>query len=143
MWTKQVKIVAIDIDLKDNGMDYWQDLLYKNNNDKDLDTLKVRTGGGGMHYFFNYTADMDSWYSINKMFSDGDKKTGIDFRSRGGYLIVPPSLHPSSNFYKFLNCNIEDNIRSKIQNIPKWLFYLVDDYFIKLAKIKKDKEDGN
>ncbi len=52
------------------------------------ETLGVRTGGGGLQYFFKYPKG--SGLSI----SAGALGLGIDTRGEGGYVVAPPSIHP-------------------------------------------------
>ena len=35
-------------------MQYWNNMLKTYNNNKDIDTLCVRTGSGGLHYYFRF-----------------------------------------------------------------------------------------
>lgn len=78
-------IVVLDIDPR-NGGD--PDLL-------DLPaTLASRTGGGGLHFFFcaNGHAVRSSSNKIAK---------GIDVKANGGYVVLPPSIHPSGKAYEW------------------------------------------
>lgn len=55
-------------------------------------TLKVQTGGGGMHFYFTYP-EGGVRNSVSKV---GE---GLDVRGDGGYIIAPPSLHASGSRY--------------------------------------------
>lgn len=55
-------------------------------------TLLVKTGGGGYHLYYKGAR------SLPKQLADG-----IDFKSKGGYVIMPPSTHPSGNKYEWAN----------------------------------------
>ena len=120
-------VVVIDIDLKDNGMKHWFGLFEKRGI-KDIDTLKVETGSGGLHYYFNYCPSMEHFYSMNRLF-----ETGIDFRSDNGYVIVPPSIHPNGNKYKFL-VDVSSGIRNQIKEMPNWLFKELDKWYLQRKK---------
>lgn len=145
-------IVVIDIDIKDDGIKYWNELLLENGNSvakvarnfeeisgnfkqniyTELDTLKVISGSGGYHYFFEWTSGMENWVSKNRIFSTPDKKIGIDFRAENGYIILPPSIHcDTANLYKFNNIDFPCNIRDKINEMPHWLFDKINSYFVK------------
>lgn len=52
------------------------------------------TGGGGKHHFFSYKEG-----TKNKV----DRDTGIDLRSEGGFIVLPPSAHPDGGMYKWEN----------------------------------------
>jgi|GEM_PF-658510 len=60
-------------------------------------TLTQETGGGGLQFFFqwpgNGTEIRNSASKIGK---------GIDVRGNGGYVILPPSPHPSGSKYKWI-----------------------------------------
>ncbi len=58
-------------------------------------TMKQRTGGGGFHYFFK-------WNGQKIRNSTGKVSPGIDVRGDGGYVILPPSGHPSGGRYEWL-----------------------------------------
>jgi hypothetical protein len=68
-------------------------------------TPTARTGSGGLHYWFKGSARC----SVNK-------KAGLDIRSDGGYVVVPPSLHPSGNRYEWIN-----DLRTPMAEAPAWL----------------------
>ena len=62
------------------------------------DTLEQQTGGGGRQLFFAWpvgreirnrqNAGLDGW--------EKTRKTGIDVRGEGGYVVLPPSIHPDT-----------------------------------------------
>ncbi|MBL8794289.1 MAG: DUF3987 domain-containing protein [Planctomycetia bacterium] len=56
-------------------------------------TPTVRTGGGGIHYYFKVTADV----TINNTTKLGDQP--VDVRGEGGYVLAPPSNHASGKGY--------------------------------------------
>lgn len=140
---KESGIIVIDIDTKDHGMEYWEEMLKEYNNGNDIDTLITITGSKGKHYYFKYTDNMSAWFSTNKMFTKEKviganletnvnnalskyNKIGIDFRSRNGFVIVPPSIHlKCETIYDF------NDINKEISTIPNWLFEIIDDYFVK------------
>lgn len=53
-------------------------------------TARVRTGGGGTHYFFSVPAGCKNRVRV---------LPGIDVRAAGGYVIAPPSRHVSGACY--------------------------------------------
>jgi putative DNA primase/helicase len=71
------------------------------------DTLEVRTGGGGRHLYFQLRG-------LNIHNSAGDLAPGVDVRGVGGYVVLPPSPHPSGNRYEWVNEN-------PISDLPEWL----------------------
>lgn len=52
----------------------------------------VITGGGGVHLFFRYPSGV-------VVPSRSNFVKGIDLKSDGGYVVAPPSIHPSGGAY--------------------------------------------
>lgn len=77
-------------------------------------TPTAQTGGGGLHYFFKHPG-----YPC-KNFTK--KYPGIDFRGDGGYVVAPPSLHPSGNYYRWLITPWEE----EPADAPAWLLDLIE-----------------
>ena len=75
-----------------------------------IPTLTVRTGGGGYHYIFRHPG------GIVRNFTR--KLPGIDLRGDGGYIVAPPSIHPSGNRYEWL-------IKESPAEAPDWLLTLI------------------
>lgn len=53
----------------------------------------VATGGGGLHFYFSTDAE------LRNRDSRGTGVRGVDVRGDGGYVVAPPSMHPSGNRY--------------------------------------------
>jgi len=86
-------------------------------------TLQQETGGGGKHYFFR----MPEGATVRN--SAGKLGPNLDIRGEGGYVIFPPSWHPSGNRYRFLN-------NLPIVEPPAWLVKLISD------QLNSTKADG-
>lgn len=76
-------LIVVDIDPKNGG---------SNEEFESIKTVVSRTGGGGWHYFFLYEEGLQTKAGIKK---------GIDIRSDGGFVVVPPSLHQSGKKYEW------------------------------------------
>lgn len=88
-------IIVLDIDPRNGGEESFERLV------EDLGelpaTLKANTGGGGFHVFFN----SPKGFTIGS--SNGLKAyPGIDVKSDGGYVVAPPSVHPSGVAYTWV-----------------------------------------
>jgi Bifunctional DNA primase/polymerase, N-terminal/Protein of unknown function (DUF3987)/Primase C terminal 1 (PriCT-1) len=59
-------------------------------------TLAVKTGRG-CHYYFRYPEDALIRNSAGKL------GPGLDIRGDGGYVLVPPSVHPSDTDYQWIH----------------------------------------
>lgn len=71
-------------------------------------TLTVRSGGGGHHFYFQYPSGLNIRNSAGKL---GE---GLDVRGEGGYIILPPSPHPSGKTY-----TVQEPARAA--PCPQWL----------------------
>lgn len=60
------------------------------------DTVKVKTSRG-FHFYFKYPKGFDVRCSTKILGSD------VDVRANGGYVVVPPSIHPDGGLYEFTN----------------------------------------
>lgn len=103
-------IIVIDIDKQDDGYKIWKKWIKEYG---DIDTPIVKTGSCGLHYYFQYTKKIKSSLKIKI----NDKRIGIDIKSDGGQVVIPPSIHPNGKKYKWIK-SLEDYSISKI---PKWL----------------------
>jgi len=85
------------------------------------ETLTQKTGGGGYQYFFSYNGTE---------IRNSAKKIApcVDVRGAGGYVILPPSFHPSGEQYQWTK-------ERKIVDAPAWL--------IEKAKKRQDKPINN
>lgn len=90
-------LLVVDIDQRKDGFasfDSWEQ-------DRPFgslpDTLKSISGGGGRHLFWSYPADgVPVSNKVNWL-------PGVDIRSDGGYIIIPPSTHVSGGRYSWIN----------------------------------------
>ena len=99
---KVSNITIVDIDIKDNGLETWNKLI---NEFGDINTVKVKTPSGGLHYYFKYNDQIKK--NITKL-----NEIGIDIKNDGGNIISPPSIG-----YTYINhLDTYDII-----NIPEWL----------------------
>jgi hypothetical protein len=80
-------------------------------------TVEAITGGGGRHLFFRLP-DFDEAPTIKN--STGQLGKGLDVRGEGGYVIAPPSVHPSGRKY----CWSVDSAR-EFADPPVWLIGLM------------------
>ena len=86
--------VVIDIDPRHGGDKSLEDLQAKYG--PLPNTLQSKTGGGGRHLFF--------WCRGAEIRnSAGVLARGLDVRGEGGYVILPPSPHPSGASYEWVN----------------------------------------
>ena len=95
---------------------WWQGLLAVHNNGMEIETVTIRTGGGGLQRMFRYPAH---W-------TPPTCKTpiNIDIRGRGGFGVLPPSRHESGRDYEFLPGLAPWEV--EIAEAPQWLMDAID-----------------
>lgn len=79
-------------------------------------TMEQKTGGGGRQLFFVWP---ESREVRNTAGERGKLGRGLDVRGAGGYVILPPSSHPSGGIYEWTGK------RMALAGAPQWLLDLV------------------
>lgn len=89
-------LVVIDLDVHgaSNGLDVLHE--WERVNGELPETVTVETGSGGMHLFYQCNTP------IACSVGTGDYE-GVDVRGDGGYVVAPPSVHPSGGIYAWEN----------------------------------------
>jgi P4 family phage/plasmid primase-like protien len=107
-------IIVIDID----NVDHWKSFL--NDHDRvEPDTVKVKSGSGGIHLYFKYTDDLKNLKSNTKCFG---QKYDIDIRTNGGCIIVPPTKYFNKNLNKEVEYTWEKSLfEYELKKIPPWM----------------------
>lgn len=88
-------LVVIDIDPRHNGDESWRRLEHALG--LSVDTLTSLTSGGGTHLWYRRSGR--SIASGSNVFEQD--YPGIDLRAAGGYVVAPPSIHPSGEPYQW------------------------------------------
>lgn len=88
-------LVVIDLDKRGDrdGFAEWDELVQRHQ--LQATTYTSLTGGGGKHLLFQAPAEVEIHNSAGKLAS------GIDVRANGGYIVLPPSIHPSGKAYEW------------------------------------------
>jgi hypothetical protein len=81
------------------------------------ETIEVLTGGGGRHVYFAHPDGLVP----NKV----GLVAGIDLRGDGGFVVAPPSVHPSGRRYTWRAPGLRDDARPA--PMPSWLVDLVQE----------------
>ena len=82
-------VVAIDIDPRHGGHHFFEAALDDRGPLPD-GFFESQTGGGGTHYIFKF----DGEKSI-------DIAPGVEVKSTGKYIVLPPSIHPNGKSYEW------------------------------------------
>lgn len=118
-------VVVVDVDKKNGGLEYWEELV--NTYDDLPTTFTVQTGGGGRHYYFDYDERTQTLRNSSRSI---DKK-GIDLKTNGGQVVFPGSIHPETGEkYTILDgvtMTEEGEESITIASMPDWLFKLFQD----------------
>lgn len=85
-------LVVLDVDMDKGGLDSLRTLVDRFAGGELPEGPAVQTGGGGYHLYFAYPA-------APVPCSAGKAGPGLDLRGDGGYVIAPPSVHPSGGRY--------------------------------------------
>jgi hypothetical protein len=135
-------IIVLDID----NIESWNKFL-KDNNKEEPKTIKIKSGNGGYHLYFQYNELLKNVPNIKNIF--GDEYRGIDIRTNGGNIIAPPTTYFNkkiNNFssYKYEGKNLFEENPSEME---EWIkIKLLDLYKPKKEKIKyivNDKDQKN
>jgi hypothetical protein len=78
------------------------------------ETLSVQTARG-MHFYFEYPEGVSIRNSTSKL------ARGLDVRGEGGYVLVPPSVHPGGTIYQWS----ETGQAATIMSAPAWLLEML------------------
>lgn len=87
------------------------------------ETLVAKTGGGGRHYYWRTGPGANIPNSAG-LLGPGLDVRGRDEQGRGGYVVLPPSIHSSGARYEWLD---ERRLRERITTAPGWLITLAKD----------------
>lgn len=78
-------------------------------------TVECHTGGGGRHLYFAHPGGV--------IHNRAGFRPGLDLRGDGGYVVAPPSLHPSGRAYTWAPTG--DPERAAPAPLPAWLLHAV------------------
>jgi len=95
-------LVVVDVDVRNGGDDSLKALEEKHDNLPN--TMVVKTGGGGRHYYFVSKARVGK----------GKLAPGIDIQGHGSYVVGPGSVHESGQTYEIIE-------RDELAQLPNWI----------------------
>jgi putative DNA primase/helicase len=93
---KESNVIVIDIDQKSGGFGSIDEYEGSRRLGPLPTSLISLTGGGGRHLFYSYPAGLTVGNRVNWL-------PGVDVRSDGGYVILPPGTHVSGGTYRWHN----------------------------------------
>ena len=92
-------IDVLDVDPKNGGEVSFNALDFE----IPKDTPRSITGGGGYHFFFAHSADSPA--------TAPGFRNGLDWKAEGGYVVLPPSIHPSGKRYAWTLSLLDGKLR--------------------------------
>lgn len=108
-------LVVIDVDAGRDGFETIE-ALFADQEDVP-DTVLVQTGGLGVHIWYKAPPGVVIKNSVDQI------GRGLDLRTSGGMIVIPPSLHASGRRYRFDDgcspCDID------IAEMPSWLVEMI------------------
>ncbi len=109
-------LIVLDVDPAKGGADSLADLERRHGSLPT--TVESLTGGGGRHILFAHPGDGQVIRN-----SIGEIGPGLDVRSDGGYVVVPPSVHASGRQYAWEISSEPDDV--PLAPLPPWLLDLI------------------
>jgi len=92
------------------------------------ETVECLTGGGGRHIYF-------AWPGFEVRCRPNAFGPGLDLKADGGYVLLPPSVHPSGRRYEWELSSHPDD--TPIAPMPDWLLEM-----IRPASTSPEKSEG-
>lgn len=102
-------LVVLDVDPRHGGDESLKELEHEHG--PLPKTVESITGGGGRHVYFSHPGE--------EVHNRANIKPGIDLRGDGGCIVVPPSVHPSGNRYRWKKGRAPGDV--KLAPLPEWL----------------------
>ncbi len=103
------RLIVLDIDPKHGGAESLAELERRHG--ALGPTVEVLTGGGGRHFYFTAPG--------GGIRNRAGLAQGIDLRGDGGYVVAPPSIHPSGRPYRWVPGQAPDEF--PLAPMPRWI----------------------
>jgi putative DNA primase/helicase len=100
-------VVVLDVDPRAGGLESLQELMDRHG--PLPQTPIVETGGGGLHYYFAVRGSVRSRRLAH----------GLELKADGGYIVAPPSLHPTGKPYRWLHGHTPKDL--PLAELPEWI----------------------
>jgi putative DNA primase/helicase len=100
-------VVVLDIDPRNGGLESLQELMDRHG--PLPQTPSAETGGGGLHYYFAVRGSVRS----------RQLAPGLEVKGDGGYIVAPPSVHPSGQPYRWLRGLSPKDLQ--LAELPEWI----------------------
>jgi hypothetical protein len=111
------KLVVVDVDPRHGGDDSLR--LVEREHGEMPPTWRVLTGGGGEHIIFARPNGAEIANVVAEQMTEPPLGRGIDIRSKGGYIVAPPSRHINGRPYAWSVDHHPQNV--SLASPPDWL----------------------
>lgn len=106
---------------KGSSYHWWNALIEKHGTP---DTTVVETGSGGQQWYFLFPANCNPNSRLRSS-KTGVVHPAVDWKSNGGQVLAPPSIHPCGKPYTFLKttrtiAEMPEWLIDVLENSPKW-----------------------
>lgn len=105
-------LIVVDVDPRNGGDKAIQRLRVVHGGGW-LSTIKTGTGGGGQHYFYAHKSGTKLPAKL---------APGIDLKHDTGYIVAPPSIHPSGSSYTFEEGGFLNGELDFLPPPPDWFY---------------------
>ena len=102
-------LVVLDVDPQHGGEEWLEQLA--RGHEQLRPTIESITGGGGRHLYFRHPGP--------EVGNRAGLRPGLDIRGDGGYVVAPPSVHPSGRRYVWRDGRSPDDLAPA--PLPFWL----------------------
>ncbi len=135
---KPSKIAVMDVDVKNRGLEKWEKMVLEHD---PFETFIVRTGSGGLHVYFLYGKVLKDILNIS------GKGLGIEYKSTGGMVVAPWSLHPKTGMPYTPISGFEQigkgkkEIKPILAKPPSWVVEFLEKLQEEREELKEESEE--
>ena len=126
-------LIVIDLDVHEERGEDGTDALWEweREHGELPETVSAKTGSGGVHLYYQANTPISS--SVNTTL-------GVDVRAEGGYVVAPPSLHPSGQPYAWDNSPDDFDVAPADDRVLEFVKFVQGGDLKRKEKFKLPKE---
>jgi predicted P-loop ATPase len=126
-------LIVIDLDVHEERGEDGADALWEweREHGELPETVSAKTGSGGVHLYYQANTPISS--SVNTAL-------GVDVRAEGGYVVAPPSVHPSGQPYAWDNSPEDFGVAPADERVLEFVKFVQGGDLKRKVKFKLPKE---
>lgn len=126
-------LIVIDLDVHEERGEDGTDALWEweREHGELPETVSAKTGSGGVHLYYQANTPISS--SVNTAL-------GVDVRAEGGYVVAPPSVHPSGQPYAWENSPEDFGVAPADERVLEFVKFVQGGDLKSKVKFKLPKE---